>query len=113
MAKDFAKAFYNSTAWQNTRQWVLHRDGMICRECAKRGLVVPAAEVHHIIHLTAENINDKRITLNPDNLVSLCYECHKKEHEQDRAKGMLQNQRATFEVDYTFDDKGNIIPRGV
>lgn len=113
MARDFAKAFYNSKAWLDTRQWVLHRDGMICRECIKRGRVVPAVEVHHIIHLTADNINDKQISLNPDNLISLCYECHKKEHEEDRAKGMTQSGKPTFQVDYTFDEQGNITPRGV
>ena len=37
-----------------------------------------AQEVHHKIELTPNNISDPTIALNPDNLVSLCHDCHTK-----------------------------------
>ena len=40
----------------------------------------PAEEVHHIIKLTPANIDDPEISLNLDNLVSLCHDCHAKRH---------------------------------
>lgn len=49
-------------------------------DCLKRGHVVPAEEVHHIKELTPENIDDASVSLNLDNLVSLCRECHKARH---------------------------------
>ena len=46
----------------------------------RKGLVVPAVEVHHITELTPDNINDPSVSLNLDNLVSLCRECHRARH---------------------------------
>ena len=37
-------------------------------------------EVHHIIYLTPENVTDPEISLNQDNLLLLCNECHNKKH---------------------------------
>ena len=78
--KDFAKTFYKSKAWQRVRESVMQRDGRLCVDCMKQGLYRPAEEVHHITELTPENINDPEISLNMDNLVSLCKECHQKRH---------------------------------
>lgn len=80
MAQDYAKEFYRSKAWQKCRSFVFNRDCGLCQDCEKKGLMVPAEEVHHIIPITPENITDPSITLNPDNLVSLCRECHKARH---------------------------------
>lgn len=113
MAKEWAKSFYKSKAWQETRAWVLHRDGMACVRCRERGLIIPAEEVHHIIHLTKDNIGDKKISLNPDNLISLCYSCHKKEHEEERVESLNKdNNQKTFTVDYVFNERGELTPRG-
>ena len=46
----------------------------------KRGIYKPAKEVHHIEELTPENIYRPEISLNFDNLVALCKECHKARH---------------------------------
>lgn len=35
-----------------------------------------ATEVHHIIELNPNNVNDPNICLNESNLQSLCHECH-------------------------------------
>ena len=78
--KPWAKHFYSSKAWKNCREYVRQRDHRLCVDCMQYGYFTPAEEVHHIIELTPDNINDPSITLNPDNLVSLCKECHKKRH---------------------------------
>jgi 5-methylcytosine-specific restriction endonuclease McrA len=75
MARDFAKKFYKSEAWQRARHYALCRDLYICRKCGK-----PAEEVHHVKRLTPDNITDATVSLDPDNLVSLCRDCHFAEH---------------------------------
>ena len=47
------------------------RERGICQVCGKRG-----TEVHHIIELNDENVDDPNIALNPDNLQLLCTACH-------------------------------------
>lgn len=74
MAKPFALAFYRSRAWRTTRQAALRRDGFTCCRCGGH-----ATEVHHIVELTPNNINDPRVSLNLANLESLCHDCHTKE----------------------------------
>ena len=81
MAREFSKAFYHSKQWQQVREYVLMRDSYLCRICGQ-----PAEEVHHKIHLTPENLYDPRVNLNPDNLISLCRECHFKEHVADKIR---------------------------
>lgn len=49
--------------------------GSLCEKCDAIG-----TEVHHKIRLTPENVNDPEISLNQDNLMLLCNECHNKEH---------------------------------
>ena len=94
MAKEFAKQFYKSKAWRNTRAYVLRRDLFCCHDCGDR-----ATEVHHIIELDPDNINDPNISLNPDNLMSLCGICHKK-----RTLG-----RGDIEYGYEFDENGQVV----
>ena len=54
----------------------------MCQDCLAEGRYTPAEEVHHIIELTPENIHSPSVSLNPDNLVSLCRECHRARHTQ-------------------------------
>ena len=65
------KRFYDSIAWKRTKQEVIMRERGICQVCGKRG-----TEVHHIIELNDENVDDPNIALNPDNLQLLCTSCH-------------------------------------
>jgi len=96
MAREFSKSFYNSKEWANTREYILKRDNYLCR-CGR-----PAEEVHHITHLTPENIGDPKITMNPENLVSLCKACHFEEHKGEHAKGRANAQA----YEYEFDENG-------
>lgn len=76
----------------------MQRDSYLCRRC-----FAPAEEVHHITHLTEENINDVSISLNPENLMALCRDCHQREHSHDRASGNLK-QKVLGDV--WFDENG-------
>jgi len=95
MAKDWAKQFYNSKAWRDTRKIALRRDLYTCAYCYGR-----AEEIHHVIPLTPENINDPMISLNLDNLVALCHSCHDK---------ITKGFTGDIQEDYIFDDEGNVI----
>ena len=52
MAREFAKRFYKSKAWQECRASYLKSVGGLCERCYKKGLIVPATTVHHKIWLT-------------------------------------------------------------
>jgi 5-methylcytosine-specific restriction endonuclease McrA len=58
--------------------------GRLCQLCFTKGLIEPATQVHHKIPLTADNINNPAITLNHDNLMSLCENCHAEQHRTKR-----------------------------
>jgi thymidine kinase len=98
VAREFAKPFYNSTAWKYKRKEILKRDNYTCRDCDGR-----ATEVHHKKELTPKNINDIRIALGNDNLVSLCHDCHKK----------ITLNRCDVQEGYIFDEHGQVVPRGM
>ena len=84
--RDFARKFYGSQAWKNVRDFCKKRDRYLCQDCLKKHLYRPADEVHHIIELSPENIDDPEISLNPDNLVSLCHECHEARHHKEQRR---------------------------
>ena len=81
------------------------RDKYLCQHCG-----APATEVHHKKHLSPENIWDVSISLNPDNLVSLCKDCHFEEHRGEHAGGR-KAQENEEPYNYTFDASGQLVPR--
>ncbi|MCI1244843.1 MAG: HNH endonuclease [Bacilli bacterium] len=86
--------FYRSEAWKQARlQKIVAANGR-CEKCGGVGV-----DVHHIIHITPENVTDPDITLNPKNLILLCKDCHNAEHERFK-KGNAPK----------FDSEGNLIP---
>jgi len=95
VARDFAYGFYSSKPWRIVRHDVLRRDHYTCRDCFGR-----ASMVHHIEPLTPSNINDYSISLNPDNLVAMCWLCHNKE-----TKGYTGD----IDTGYSFADDGQVI----
>ena len=56
----------------------------LCERCEKAGKVVPAEDCHHIISfMTGKTLLDKKaLAFDPNNLESLCKECHQKEHNK-------------------------------
>ena len=81
MAKEFSRAFYKSAAWQACRSSYWRQVGGLCEDCLKAGRFTPGVEVHHIEELTPDNIGNPAVTLNPDNLVLLCHDCHMARHK--------------------------------
>jgi len=103
MARDFSRQFYNSKLWKDTREYILMRDKYLCVKCGK-----PAEEVHHIIHLTPQNITDKAVCVNPDNLISLCRDCHFDEHRGEHGTGRIVREEIG-EPQYEFDVNGYLV----
>ena len=95
--KDFAKRFYKSIRWQNTRDAYMKSVGGLCERCSKAGLIVPGEIVHHKTPLTPENIDDPDISLSWDNLELLCRQCHYVMHNASKRR-------------FVVDDAGHILP---
>ena len=85
--------FYRSDTWKIARAIKI---ASVCGVCEKCGAI--GTEVHHIIHLTPENVSVPSISTNQENLMLLCNECHNKEHGRFEGKSK-----------YIFDDDGDLI----
>lgn len=108
VAQDWAVAFYHSPAWLHNRKAYMERaidtpygivPPMMCERCYENGKLVPAKVVHHVIHLTPQNINDPHVSLSFDNFQRLCQDCHAFVHTG------YEPPR------YSFDASGNLIER--
>ncbi|MBR2804829.1 MAG: HNH endonuclease [Eggerthellaceae bacterium] len=71
----------------------------MCERCFKRGELTPAKVVHHIEHITPENIDDPHVTLRYANMQRLCQDCHAFVHS------------GQTEPRVTFDENGNVVPK--
>lgn len=106
MDKDYIKRrdelgkFYKSKLWEKVRASALMRDNYLCVNCGR-----PATVVHHIKHLSLANVEDPNISINLDNLASLCSECHFEEHRGEHCNG----RRIQEENPYTFDENGMLV----
>ena len=80
--KDYARTFYSSKAWKDTRRAYTKSKGGLCERCLRKGLYRAGEIVHHKVYLTPENINDPNVSLCWDNLELVCRDCHAKEHDR-------------------------------
>ncbi len=101
MAKEWAKPFYNSKAWEDCRISYIESVHGLCERCLKRGKVKPGKIVHHTCYLSPTNINDPDVSLNFKYLEYLCQDCHNEEHHGSKV----------LRDGLYFDDEGNIIAR--
>ena len=62
--------FYQSRKWRTLRALKLQKDPL-CEECMRKGMLVPAQMVDHIVP-----INKGGASLDLNNLQSLCNHCH-------------------------------------
>lgn len=108
VARDFSRHVYHSARWAAIRDLAMKREvttqgfvpsGM-CELCFSHGLYRPAKVVHHIVHITPENVDDPGVTLNADNLMRLCQDCHAAVHSSADYDGPSR---------YHFDEAGNIV----
>ena len=98
MAKEYAKAFYNSAAWIKCKNSYIKSVHGLCERCGEPGYIV-----HHKKYITPKNINDPNITLNHDNLEYLCRKCHNEEHER------FKKNKSTKEG-FKFNELGELVP---
>ena len=76
MAREFARKFYDSKAWEKCREGYIASVYGLCRKCKDK----PGYILHHKVKLTPENIGDPDITLNWENLEYLCLVHHNAAH---------------------------------
>lgn len=82
--------FYSSAAWLQFSSMIREQRFHICELCGRPN----AAEVHHLIHLTKENVNTPAVSLNADNVMLLCKHCHYSVH----ARGKYRARRSFFDA---------------
>lgn len=72
--------FYTSKEWYDFRLRIIAERGPRCEHCKE--LIEESKDIiiHHIIELTEENVGDVSISLNPDNVEIVCFDCHNKIH---------------------------------
>ena len=84
--------FYHSKLWNNVRKNIWIKQNLLCAECGKPVYVnglsdyIPKDKrrmgiVHHKIELDNNNIDNDNITINEDNLIGLCIDCHNRTHK--------------------------------
>lgn len=109
----------------NTRRWrgLRHRQlslRPLCQMCAKEGRTRSATEVHHIrpVQEGASYTEKETLAYDPDNLLSLCHECHVRIHRQmhkgTRAEARRRNENEIKEdIRRLFPPVSDPTPGGV
>lgn len=67
--------------WRRLRDRVMQRDGGLCQECRRAGLVTAATDVDHIQSLSAGGADDE------SNLQALCSACHQAKTQAEARRG--------------------------
>ena len=75
-----SQSFYNSKAWKTAKARHLKIEPL-CRECKKKGLLVRATVVDHIVP-----IKQGGALLDEGNLQSLCWSCHSRKSAKEGSR---------------------------
>ena len=114
VAKEFARKFYSSKAWQECRNEYMKRAHYLCENCLRKGIYKPAEIVHHIIEIDPITIERPEIALNFDNLEAVCRECHDMYHDN-RGRWSEVNRKKREARDqaqrYVVGENGKIFSR--
>lgn len=70
----YHEVYLLSPRWKTVRQYVIERDGGICKFCGNSS----GLQVHH---LSYDNLNDKDATNEARDCITLCERCHHNLHE--------------------------------
>lgn len=76
------KSFYAHESWQQFRVAIIAQRGPVCQKCNKVIANSSDCILHHIKELTPENVSDYNVSLNPENILVVCHDCHDKEHNR-------------------------------
>lgn len=90
----------NTATWRQLRLMQLRRHPL-CQDCAGRGELTAATEVHHTVPVETGLTDDerRRLCYSADNLRSLCHRCHVEAHRAlgrsgaEHARGLRQRRR--------------------
>lgn len=76
------KSFYASEKWTTLRLQLINERGNRCDHCKE--IISRSKDLigHHTIELTPENVHDVMISLNPELIEIVCFDCHNKEHKR-------------------------------
>lgn len=88
--QDFARQFYKSKAWEQCREAYMHSVGYLCENCKEKGILKTGDTVHHKIKLTPDNINNPEVTLNWNNLMLVCRDCHADIHRKNKNRYVIR-----------------------
>lgn len=85
-------AFYTWTPWEKVRLDALKLDKFECQHCKAKGKYTKATTVHHVNHV--KQYPELALSLwfkdrdgkTRRNLISLCHDCHEKEHNYRKKK---------------------------
>lgn len=69
---------YRGPGWQRIRDEIRERDGWTCQECGAGQAAGVRMDVHHFV--PAEDWTRPGRANDPDNLVTLCVDCHAQKH---------------------------------
>lgn len=80
-------SFYRTREWERFRLGVIesrvNEQGLvICEHCGKPILKMYDCIAHHIKELTARNVNDVMVSLNPENIQLVHHVCHNRIHNK-------------------------------
>jgi 5-methylcytosine-specific restriction endonuclease McrA len=93
---------YNTTFWRKLRMMHL-KSHPLCEECLKNnGKVTPADSVHHIQSPFRGNKVNYDLFYDPNNLESICAECHAKVHAEER--GYIDPKTILEELERLMDE---------
>ena len=87
--------FYSLPEWKALRKQVAVESFYICSVCQKPTNSCDGI-VHHKIPIDETNIFNPEITLNKDNLMYVCRQCHEKLHEGNKKNKMSQADAEEF-----------------
>lgn len=72
---------YAKAAWKELAKSILKRDCYLCRECGAKHTPETKLIVHHI----KEWSKYPELRFEPENLITLCVNCHKKKHSRSKS----------------------------
>ncbi len=74
--------FYCSKAWRDLSYSLKIKANMTCKRCSTVITDFSRLIGHHKIELNEINVNDPNISLNPELIEVICFDCHNKEHRR-------------------------------
>ena len=92
------RLFYQSEAWKSLRLYKLSLNPL-CERCLKKGKLVQATEVHHIIDIAT----DPSKVVDFTNLEALCKSCHSSHTFKETRKRMSARPRGHIKRLYNLE----------